>query len=42
MCKGALDVKTRLDAFVRESAGMSPEAFADAYRKFLVDVQPHI
>jgi hypothetical protein len=42
MCKGALDVQKRLDAFVRESKGMSAEQFADAYRKFLVDVQPHI
>ena len=42
MCKGALEVEKRLDAFVRDSAGMSPEQFADAYRRFLTDVQAHL
>jgi hypothetical protein len=39
MVKSALSVKERLERFVRESAGMSPEQFKAAYERFLTDVQ---
>lgn len=38
----AVAVRDRLGALVNESEGLSPEAFQDAYRRFLVDVQAHL
>ncbi len=37
--KAAHRVNAALDAFAASSAGLSPEAFAQAYRRFLVQVQ---
>ncbi len=37
--KAAHRVKAAFDAFAASSAGVSPEAFAAAYRKFLVQIQ---
>jgi hypothetical protein len=42
MCKGALEVKPKLDALAKRAASMSPEEFKAAYDKFLTDVQAHI
>ena len=42
MCKSALVVQERVDRLVRDSERMSPEQFAEAYRKFLTGVQAHL
>jgi hypothetical protein len=42
MVKGALAVKERLDAFVRDSRRMGPEEFAAAYERMLTDIQVHL
>ena len=42
MVKGALTVKERFDAFVRDSRRMGPEEFKAAYERLLADVQAHL
>ena len=42
MCKAALEVEKRLEAFKRDSARLGPEEFKAAYEAFLTDVQAHL
>jgi hypothetical protein len=42
MVKGALAVRDRLQALRAEAPKLTPEQFADAYRRFLCDMQAHI
>lgn len=42
MVKGAVQVRERFRALVRESQGMSPEQFKARYEQFLTEVQGHL
>jgi hypothetical protein len=42
MVKGALDVRSRLEALRASAAAMTPDQFAEAYRRFLADMQAHL
>jgi hypothetical protein len=42
MCKGALELRDRVEALRSQAASMTPEQFKAAYEQFLTDAQAHL